>query len=714
MKIRLSFLLLLIATVLPGAAFAQGKTQVSLRLDHIAMTNGGTFVAAVELAMPEGWHTYWQNPSDSGLGGKPTTIEWTLPLGITAGPILWPIPTKLKEDDAAVYAYDGKISLLVPLTVASNTPPGQYTLKAMVKWLECKKECVLGDALAEAPIQIGQIALPDPHAPSFREAQSRLAEPQRFPVSFSWLKGKDPLKRELRLTFAADQGSWDFYPFPAPGLTFGESSVGRPNAAGQVLVGKAVEIEDKLAWPERISGLLVEIGPNGSPVTAYEILSAKTEAAQTPGSPQDSNPDQSFLLLLGFAFVGGLILNIMPCVLPVIALKILGFVRQSQESPGRVRRLGLGYGAGVLASFGLLAGVMIALNAANRTVHQGILFQSHIFLVAMTALVVLIALNLFGVFEVALGGRAIESADALARREGLSGAFFNGVLATVLATPCSAPFLSLSLGFALQPGQNPWVTLALYQMAGLGLALPYVILSFQPRWIRLLPKPGPWMERFKVLMGFPMLGTAVWLFLLVANHYDKDSLLWFGFFLVMLSIAAWLFGEFIQRGSSKPARAWAFIVVILLGGYYWMLESEMDWRHPPEKASALTARVPGKHKIPWEVWSPAAVQAARDAGRPVFVDFTADYCTTCQRNARAAIEVPAVIKKLAEINAVPMIADFSKADPQIASELRKFKRSGVPLVLVYSVNLDEEPRVLPEFLGQTDVLEALDWATGKR
>lgn len=700
---------------LPQQSQAQALTKVSVSLDQASCTPGSSFLAAVELEMPLGWHTYWKNPSDGGELGLATAIEWTLPAGFSAGPTQWPVPLKLAEEGDSIYAYEGKVALLVPISVSSNATPGTANLEAKITWLECKTLCVKGKTNVIVPVRVAQEASPSTAASRFAQFRKLLPEPQRFPVTVQWTTGKDANARDIRVSFSASDGIWDFFPDASESLTFAQSSPGRPSAEGKVLLSKDTRLVSG-PWPDQISGLLVKVGPDGRPLGAFEIQGQSPSGkALASATPDETAGAPSFASLLLFAFLGGLILNIMPCVLPVIALKILSFVRQGQESPARVRKLGLMYGAGVLASFGALAGIMIGLSLANRSVHQGILFQSSTFLVVMTTLVVLIALNLFGVFEVALGGSTMEAASTLTRKEGYTGAFFNGVLATALATPCSAPFLSLSLGFALQPGQKPSVTLLMYLIAGLGLALPYVVLCFQPRWLKLLPKPGPWMIRFKMIMGFPMLGTAVWLFLLAGNHYERDSLFWLGLFMVLVALAAWMYGEFIQRAEVLRTLSGILIAVIVVGGYVWMLESEVDWRHPPSRSSkSLARRTPGKHKIPWEIWSPEAVQAARAEGHPVFVDFTADYCTTCHQNMRLAIEVPAVIKKLKSIEAATLMGDFTLEDPAIAAQLREYRRSGVPLVLVYSINPDESPRVLPELLTESVVLSALEWAATKR
>ena len=268
--------------------------------------------------------------------------------------------------------------------------------------------------------------------------------------------------------------------------------------------------------------------------------------------------------MLFYAFIGGLILNIMPCVLPVIALKILGFVGEARNDPARVRKLGLVYTLGVLVSFLVLAGAVIAVKSAGHKAGWGMQFGNPHFIVALTILVVLVALNLFGVFEVTLGGKAMGAAGDLASKHGFAGAFFNGILATVLATPCTAPFLSIALGFAF--AQSTAIIVLIFLSVGIGLALPYLVLSFQPAWLKFLPKPGAWMEKFKIFMGFPMLATGIWLFTLASGNSDKSMILWFGLFLVVLALGVWMWGEFVQRGRTRRGLA-AVASILLVGGF---------------------------------------------------------------------------------------------------------------------------------------------------
>ncbi len=433
---------------------------------------------------------------------------------------------------------------------------------------------------------------------------------------------------------------------------------------------------------------------------------ATNAPAQTQLSPASSAaPDApvSLWTMLLFAFVGGLILNLMPCVLPVIALKILGFVSQASESPARIRKLGLIYAGGVLVSFLALAAVVIAVQSTGHRASWGMQFSNPPFLVALTALVTLVALNLFGVFEVTLGGGAMDAAGKLASKHGATGAFFNGVLATVLATPCTAPFLAPALGFAF--AQPPGVVVGFFATIAAGLAAPYVVLTWQPAWLKFLPKPGAWMEKFKIIMGFPMLGTAVWLYDVASSFYGERTW-WLGLFLIGLALAAWVFGEFIQRGRGGKTFARVTVVVLLLGGYGYALEGQLHWR-------TARAEMPGEplqtnaEGIDWQRWSPAAVTAARAQGRPVLVDFTARWCLTCRANKALALEIPAVQAKLRELKAEALLGDYTHFPEDIGAELARFGRAGVPLVLVYPADASKPPRVLPAVLTPGIVLEAL-------
>ena len=464
-------------------------------------------------------------------------------------------------------------------------------------------------------------------------------------------------------------------------------------------------------WPKEISGVLLmwrDAWPTGYEaqfqvkLSVNQLSPAATMALQTT----PDLPLQPLWLMLLYAFIGGLILNIMPCVLPVIALKILGFINHAQHEPRRVRALGLIYALGVLVSFLALAAIVIGVKAAGHHAGWGMQFGSPEFIVVLTTLITLVALNLFGVFEVTLGGRTLSAAGQLASKQGAAGAFFNGLLATALATPCTAPFLAPALGFAF--AQSSALIILIFLFVGLGLAAPYVVLSWNPVWLKFLPKPGAWMEKFKIAMGFPMLLTAVWLFNLAAGDYGTN-VLWLGVFLVLIAFAAWIFGAFVQRGRTGKGIALVIVLILAIGGYAFALENQLNWREPIVATTAGSSKA-ASDGIDWQPWSPEAIARARAAGKPVLVDFTADWCLTCQVNKKIAIEVPSVRKKLKDINTVALVGDYTHFPDNITTELNRFNRAGVPLVLVYPKNPDAQPIVLPTVLTPGIVLDALDRA----
>jgi thiol:disulfide interchange protein DsbD len=699
----LSLLVLLVALPLQAAT-----TQVRLLLPTDAAAPGQTLLAGVRLKMAPMWHTYWRNAGDAGA---PTEIEWSLPAGITAGEIQWPIPEKIKFGDLLTYGYHDEVVLLVPLSVAPDAAPGPRELKAEVSWLECEVQCVKGRGDVAAKLTVGPGGKPTTEAAVIESWKGKLPKSgSDMAAKAAWAGAAEGDSRPLQIEWPPRnaKATYDFYPYAGKGFEVAAKTEAS-SAGGKARLKKAVTKYEG-DWPAEISGLLVEQTGKES-VVAYEVkMPFGTAVPVTTAASVAGAKAQSLWAMLGFAFLGGLILNIMPCVLPVIALKILGFVQQSKEAPGRVRSLGIVYTLGVLASFLVLAGLVIAVQKAGRAASWGMQFQNPVFVIVMTTLVTLVALNLFGLFEVNLGGSAMGAAGDLASKEGATGAFFNGVLATALATPCTAPFLAVALGFAFaQPAR---VICLMFLVMGFGLAAPYLVLSWFPQWLRVLPKPGAWMEKFKIAMGFPMLATALWLLSLTNAHFGSSGPLWVGLFLVVLALAVWIWGQFVQRGGSRRGIALALSVVLIAGAYTFALERELNWRNPaPPTANGVHVRKGG---IPWEAWSPQAVADARGAGRVVLVDFTADWCVTCQANKKSSLEISSVRQKLKDLNAVALLGDYTREDPRIAEELKRYQRAGVPLVLVYPTDKSAEPIVLPSLLTPGIVLDALEKAAGKQ
>lgn len=703
--------LMLVLAALPLRA---AHTTARLVLSHESARPGETITAGVHLKMDKGWHTYWRNGGDSGM---PTSIEWSLPKGVTTGEIQWPLPEKYSIKDETTFIYHDDVVLLVPITLAADAPAGKLELKAKVAWLECEQACVPGNANVSASLTVGE-SKPSGEAMLLSDWKAKVPQPKPgLAASAAWAGAAKGDFRPLNLEWTADKltKDADFFPHASDKFTIKAATELLAAADGAVRLRKSVEKLE--SWPKEVAGVLVERGEGGKLIGAHEatIVIQPPGFRSTPGTrgsvsvptgtqatdPAVSTPsaapppEKSLALLLGAAFLGGLILNLMPCVLPVLALKVLSFVQQSQEAPARVKQLSLVYAAGVIVSFLILAGVAIGIRASQGDFSWGQQFQSPQFLVVLTTLVTLMGLNLFGVFEITLGGGTMDKANQLATREGAAGAFFNGVFAVVLGTSCTAPFLGLALGYALT--QSPAIIVVTFLMVGVGLAFPYVALSFFPALRRFLPRPGTWMEQFKIALGFPVIGTAIWLLSQMPTHYGKGGALWMGLFLVAVAAAVWIFGQFIQRGTRHKKLAVSLAAVVLAGGYVVALERELSWRAP---------RVAEE----WQPWSARAVEDARAAGRPVFVDFTADWCLNCKLNFKSSINIPSVRKRLKEIDAVTLLGDFTRQDKAIAAELKRHGRAGVPLVLVYPKDKDKEPIVLPELLTPSIVLDALDQA----
>jgi thiol:disulfide interchange protein len=680
--------------------FAKGAhTKATLMVAADTAQPGETLLAGVKLEMEPRWHTYWKNPGASGMATK---IEWLLPPGITAGEVQWPLPEKLPEQELTTYIYKDTVVLLVPLTLARDAKPGLLKLQAKLSWLECDVLCVPGNAEVEASLTVGSQQKPSPAAALLTSWLARLpAKDAALGAKASW---EPPSSKDLRgLVLEWKPGTTasepDFFPdnsedFEIQGPT--ELLAADP---GAVRIRKQVK---KIAgdWPAQIAGVLVTGA--GRDRAGHEVTLPTNGGASVSAAPLA----QPLWKMLLYAFVGGLILNVMPCVLPVLALKVLGFVGQAKDDPRRARNLGLIYGLGVLLSFLALAVIVIAAKSAGQNAGWGLQFGNPYFLIIMTTLVTLISLNLFGVFEVHLAGRAMDAASKLSSGHGAAGAFFNGLLATVLATSCTAPFLGAAIGFAF--AQPAPIVLLVLGTVGLGLAAPYVVLTWQPGWLKFLPKPGLWMERFKVAMGFPMLAAAVWLFNLASAHYAERSL-WLAIFLVLLSLAAWVYGEFLQKHRSQPILAWGAIALILFAGYAFALESNLQWRRPVAPGTAATLQT-DPNGIPWQPWTSMAVTRARSEGKPVLVDFTAKWCLTCNTIVKPALESSSVRDKLRQLNAATFLGDYTGFSRDITEELNRYGRAGVPLVLVFPKDPKSPAIVLPEALTPGMIVAALERA----
>jgi thiol:disulfide interchange protein DsbD len=703
----LRILLICLGACLPIVAAHAAHTQAQLLLADESARPGDTVLAAVQLKMEPEWHTYWKNP---GAAGMATTIEWQLPAGVTAGEIQWPLPQKLPPAEVTTYGYENETVLLVPLKLAADLKPGPLALKAKVSWLECKEQCIPAGGNVEATLTVASEIKPSGNTSlidSWREKTPTADGPVKglgYTNVAWWEKAAAgdtrPVIIERRsLEAAAAPVSFDradFFPDAGDGYDI-QPMVDKIVADSSDIKLRVFVKKYSGDWPKEISGVLVteSHGQRQGMVAHFSIAGQAPAGAavSAPASATESLPEQSLWKMLLYAFVGGLILNIMPCVLPVIALKIVGFVSEAHNEPGRVRMLGIVYSLGVLASFLAMAGLVIGIKAAGHRAGWGMQFSNPYFLIVLTVLVTLVALNLFGIFEINLNAGTLTAAGSLASRHGASGAFFNGVLATILATPCTASLLGTALGFAF--AQGPVVIVAMFLVMGAGLAFPYLLLSWNPAWLKFLPKPGAWMEKFKIAMGFPMLATAIWLFNVTSIHYGARSW-WLAIFLVFVAIAAWIYGEFVQRGRRHRGLAFCAMIVVLVTGYCWALNSQLQWNRPVEAETGGNSQAMEGAEAGWEPWSPAAIAKARSEARPILVDFTAKWCVTCNSVVAPALRKSSVQDKFKETNARVFVADYSLTPPEISDELARYGRAGVPLVLVYPKDPSKPAIVLQE------------------
>ena len=679
-------LLFALSFAAPAAAQTDDLPKVRVRLiaEHDRVAPGATETIAFEQDIRPGWHTYWRNPGDVG---QPTTLDWTLPPGWTSGALQWPYPKRLPVGPFMDYGYEGKVWILSDVIAPANAKAGDVvTLTAKASWLVCKEVCVPEDATLRLPVTIGTRSAA-PEAARFAAARALLPAPSPWATRYR-LGGKLDLFVAAKSLAHAHPASAQFFPLSdgavdgpqAQTMGFAPDGLVLHLAPGAKIAKKGGALE----------GVLVLVSADGS-TQALQVRALPGPVPDTSSGASDST-QTGLLAALLFAFLGGLILNLMPCVLPILAMKAFALSSLSGRDRREAVRESLAYGAGAALSFLALGGLLLALRSGGEAIGWGFQLQEPLVVAGFALLMFGVGLNLSGVFEVAgFGG-----GDHLTRAGGAAGSFFTGVLAVAVAAPCTAPFMAAALGYALT--QTAPVALAIFLSLGVGFAAPFVLIGISPMLMRALPRPGTWMILFKQAIAFAMYGTAAWLVWVLAQQAGANAVAAVLAAMVAVGFGAWIWGvsrSFNPRGRGIGALVTLIAIVAALSCLSFLKSTP---------AQAGSVNVTG---IPSEPYSADRLATLRAANRPVFVNATAAWCITCLVNDEAALSRARVRQDFADKHVAYMVADWTRRDPAITALLSAHGRSGVPLYLYYAPGAPE-PKVLPQILTEDEVLAALD------
>ena len=674
-------LALLAPTLVQAAAVSSANVEARWLAEYASIQPGRAFRLGLRLDHAEHWHTYWKNPGDSGLG---TTVDWSLPEGFRAEEIEYAAPQWIPSQGLVTFGHEGTVTHFFTIHPPADLPVGATVrLGGEVSWLECYEACLPGGG--ELFIELPVTETPGKANEELREAEAHLPWTPE-----NWQASGRVEEDHLTITVQAPGTSG----LPVDGMHFFPEAEGLVDLAAGIDVLPAeggYKIRARLnaaraSTPEVVDGVLVAAAPwPGSPGRLAAQIRAPLGADAAPGAGGAGGPGMGLASAMLAAFLGGIILNLMPCVFPVLSLKILGFVNLAGEDPAKVWRHGLLFAAGVLVSFWAVAGILLAVKAAVPAAGWGFQLKEPAVVISMCLLFFLLALNLFGVFEIGTSLTAIGSGATSAA--GAWGSFLSGVLATVVATPCTGPFMGAAIGVALT--QPPGWALAIFTFLGLGMAFPYLLLSRFPAWLKAIPRPGPWMESLKQFLGFLLMAFAMWLVWILNGLRGPEGLSRLLAGLLVVGFAAWVYGRWGSMGRRKPVRvaAIALALACLVGG-----------------ADIALSRAP---ESPWQPYSPELVAALRDSSKPVFVDFTADWCVTCQANKKVALNTDRVQRAFRQHKVELVQANWTRQEERITRAMAEFGRSGVPLYLLYSPGGDA-PRILPELLTPDIVIRALE------
>ena len=655
-----------------------GKVTASLVSSHNAVPPGGKFHVALRTALDDHWHTYWKNPGDSG---EPVHIDWTVPEGMTQGDIAWPLPQTLATGPIINYGFEGTPLFPVEFIVPDTAEPGSVIIvDADFYYLVCKDVCIPEQGKASLPIKIADYEVDAVWQSEINTALA--ATPKTGDITGAIRKSDGNVIIGLEnLPASADLNSAYFFPHYQGVLSHSEPQIVKQGSRGLEIVSQADYLWDDVL-PETLSGVLAfeqngkRIGQEVS-LAVGQTLDVGLSAA---AGPKAAIGGVTLWTAIIGALIGGLILNLMPCVFPVISIKALSIAKSAHGERSAIRREAWLYTAGVIATFLLLTFLLLALKAGGSEIGWGFQLQSPKVVGVLAVLLFVIGLNLLGLFE--FGASLQNTGSELTQKSGAAGSFFTGALAVVVATPCTAPLMAGAVGYAL--AASALVTLAVFMALAIGFALPFLLIAYVPGLLSKLPKPGPWMIRFKEILAFPMLAAAIWLVWVLSLQAGEDGVLYVLAAMLSAGFAIWCF----KRKASLAK---------ILGGIAVLAAIALPVSIYPSQAAIA-------HEA--EAWSTARVTQLQAENRPIFVDFTAAWCVTCKVNEKVVLDQNRTQKLFADTNTAFLIADWTNKNDTIAQELAKYGRAGVPLYLVYNQN-SVNPAILPQVLTYDVIRDAI-------
>ncbi len=685
-----------------GAAVQSDHIDVELVSEVTSIQPGEPFWVGVRLLPEEHWKTYWRNPGGSGL---PTQIEWHLPEALSAGEVQWPYPEQFEFQGVMSYGYETEAMLLTRLQPAETLKTDTVLpIKATVSWLVCYHVCIPGsaDLTLELPVKSSSPEPDSRWAPVFAAARDRLpVQAEGWQALFAMEDDRLVLEVKADEPVFTDAEEVLFFPYRSNLIS---NTVLQERDWGPLRFFVRHQTSDRFSkTPDKVDGVVVV--KNGTKTVAY-VVSAMPDAAlqfspvgEQAAVPASTPVGGNLFQVMIFAMLGGLLLNLMPCVFPVLSLKAIGLLEAVHISHAAQRLHGIAYTLGVMVFFCAVAGLLYLLKASGAGIGWGFQLQTPWFVALLAYVLFILGLSFSGLLE--FGSRFMGVGESLVHRGGYTGSFFTGALAAVVASPCTAPFMGTAIAFAM--AQPAFYSLLVFMSLGLGMALPFLLVSFVPQVGHVLPKPGPWMNTFKQFMAFPLYITAVWLLWVLARQTDATAVAAVLMGMVLLVFAVWL-----RHLQPRPKGRWRYanglLAVVATVAAFGVLTTPLLEARPPNADASTSVAKEGF----WQPYSADRLAELRAQGRAVFLNLTADWCISCIANDRVALSMPSVRRVFKEKNIVPLKGDWTNYNPEITRILETFGRNGVPLYVLYPPEKDAEPQMLPQWLSPTTVIDALE------